>query len=218
MTTAAQLIFLLEGVLFASVLFIQLMKKNSSAIALYVIQSLIVVVFLTESFLRQPTFMLLAVIAVVFAVKVCVAPYFFSQLIRKHRLTFSVSTYLNTPMTLVIIAVLSSFAYSNIFSPLAALSSDHEDAIHLAIAMMLVSLFLIVNRKGALSQMIGILSLENAIVSFSFLVGLEEASWLQLGILFDIAVWIIIASVFASIVYQHFGSLNVTEMRHLKEE
>ena len=94
----------------------------------------------------------------------------------------------------------------------------NEHTLLLAVAMMLISVFLIINRKGALSQMIGVLSLENGIVSFACLAGLEQTPGLQLGIIFDILVWVIIATVFASMVYKQYGSLDVTAMTHLKEE
>src|SRR3989339_720927 len=53
---------------------------------------------------------------------------------------------------------------------------------------------------------------------FAPLAGLEESPSSQLGIMFDIAIWVVIATVFAGMVYKQFGSLNVTAMKHLKEE
>ncbi len=65
--------------------------------------------------------------------------------------------------------------------------------------------------------MIGILSLENGIVCFATFAGLEQTPGLQLGVIFDIFVWVIIATVFISMIYRHFGSLDVSAMRTLKE-
>jgi hydrogenase-4 component E len=162
--------------------------------------------------------MLLLAIAVIFVVKVLVAPRFFFGLVKKHQLKFSVSTYLNSPATLIVLALLTGVTYSQLFLPLTILSQNEGKTLLLAVATMFISIFLIINRRGALSQMIGILSLENGIVSFATLAGLEQAPGLQIGIMFDILVWIIIASVFASMLYRQFGSLDVTSMTHLKEE
>jgi hydrogenase-4 component E len=60
--------------------------------------------------------------------------------------------------------------------------------------------------------------LENAIVSFATLAGLEQSPGLQIGIMFDIGVWIMIATIFVSMIYRQFGSLDVASMQHLKEE
>lgn len=66
--------------------------------------------------------------------------------------------------------------------------------------------------------MVGVLSLENSIVLFAAVAGLESTAGPQIGILFDISVWVIIATVFASMMYTHFGSLNVSKMNSLKED
>lgn len=213
-----QILFFLEAIIFTSVIFIHLSKKNSFAIFLYMAQSLAVALFLLSSSLKEASWALALVAVAVFAVKVIIAPLFFRDLIKKHQLKFSVSTYLNAPMTLVVLAGLIAFAHSSFFSPLAILSKENFHALLLALAAMLIAVFVIINRKGALSQMIGILSLENAIVSFAFLAGLEQNAGPQLGIVFDILVWIIIATVFASMIYKQFGSLDVSVMKNLKEE
>lgn len=213
-----QILFFLEALIFSTVILIHLAKKNSFAIFLYMAQSLVVALFLLSSSIQESSWTLAVVAASVFVVKVIVAPHFFRNLIKKHQLKFSVSTYLNEPMTLIVLAGLTAFTYSNFFSPLIILSQHNFNALLLAVAMMLVSIFLIINRKGALSQMIGVLSLENAIVSFAFLSGLEQNAGPQLGIIFDILVWVIIATVFASMIYKQFGSLDVSMMQHLKEE
>lgn len=213
-----QLLFFLEALMFATVIFMHLSKKSSTVVSLYVVQSLIVASMLFSSFFEKPTFMLLFAALAMFAVKVLVAPYFFKKLVQENHLRFSASAYVSGPMTLAIIAGLTGLIYSQMFTPLAILSPENTTAMLLSLAMLLISVFLIINRKGALSQMVGVLSLENAIVSFAFLSGLEQSPMLQLGILFDILAWIMIATVFASMVYKQFGSLDVTVMTNLKEE
>lgn len=214
----SQVLFIFEVLIFLSVIFLHLSKKSTFAINLYLIQSLIVSGLLLSSYFKNPSIVLLLLCLAVLIVKVLIAPYFFYQLVNNNQLKFSASTYLNGPMTLVLLAIFTAFSYSHYLHPLSVLSPENTEAILLAVATMLASLFLIINRKGVLSQMIGLLSLENAIVSFAFLSGLEQSPGPQLGILFDILVWVIIATVFASMVYKQFGSLDVTVMKHLKEE
>ncbi len=215
---ASQFLFFIETLLFISVIFMHLTRKNFTAIFLYAAQALIISIALFYSSLREASLLLLVVTIITFLVKVVIAPYFFFGLIKKHRLQFSASTYLNGPTTLIILALLTAFSYSYFFQPLTSLAPDDGNALLLAMGMMFISIFLIVNRKGVLSQMIGILSLENAIVSFVYIARLETTAGSQLGILFNILIWIIIATVFASMIYRHFGSLDASAMRHLKEE
>ncbi|MDO8785237.1 MAG: hypothetical protein Q7J12_03380 [Syntrophales bacterium] len=197
--------------------FLHLTKKNITAVRLYMVQSsAISVLLLLSSFDKTSILLLLAIISTI-VVKAIIAPYFFLGLIRRHRLKFAVSTYINTPVTLLIIAVLVAIAHADFLKPLALLAPAGKNLLLLSVATILISLFLIINRKGALSQMLGILSLENSIVSFALFAGLEQNAGLQLGITFNILLWIIIATVFISMIYRQFGSLDVTTMKKLTE-
>jgi len=212
-----QLISLLVTILFIAVVFMHLSKKNSTAVALYVIQSTAVATLLVLTSLEKPSALMIVAILSTIVVKMGIAPYFFFGLIKKHQLKFSVSTYLNMPLTLLAVAALTSMTQAEFLKPLTALSPSDHSLLLISLATILISIFLIINRKGALSQMLGILSLENGIVSFALFAGLEQSPSLQLGITFNILIWIVIASVFASMIYRHFGTLDVTSMKELTE-
>ncbi len=214
---APQLQLAMQAVIFAAAVFLHLTKKNSSALRLYIAQSAAISLLLVLPAFEESSWLLVIAIVSTIAVKIFIAPYFFFALIRKHGLKFSVSTYLNTPVTLLVIAALVALTRTEVFRPLAHLSADGNNLSLLSVATIMISLFLIVNRKGALSQMVGILSLENGIVSFAVFAGLEQNPGLQLGITFNILIWIIIATVFISMIYRQFGSLDVTTMKKLTE-
>jgi hydrogenase-4 component E len=196
---------------------LHLTKKNSTEAILYSLQSVAIVMLLFASLQKNSSLLLISVVIVTLVVKVILAPVFFARLLRRHKIKFSASTYTNMPLTLIIIALITALTHSSIFASLTNIVPANHTYLTLAFASMLTSIFLMVNRRGAMTQLVGILSLENSIVAFSILAGLEQSPTLQLGILFDICVWIIIASVFVSMIYQHFGSLDVNKMKHLKD-
>lgn len=207
----------LLGVVFGTIIFLHITKKNFGAALTYGLQSLAITGILLGSFFETNNLSLLFIALLVLLVKVILAPIFFIKLIQKHELTFSVSTYLNTPLTLIIIALLTFVAQSDKFAPLTSILPPNQALLSLAFSSILLSLFLLINRKGALSQIIGILSLENSIVAFTIFAGLEQSPALQLGIIFNIFIWLIIATVFVSMIYKHFGSLDITSMNNLKD-
>ena len=213
-----QFTYLLEVLLLCLVILMHLSKKSLSVISIYAGQSAAIVGLLFLSAVRDGSLPLVLVACVMLAVKVFFAPYFLGRLVRRHGLKFTSSTYLNPPLTLIVLALLMAMPFSSFMKPLAALAPAGADLVQLAVAMIMISVFLIINRKGALSQIIGILSLENSIVLFAAVAGLEQSLGLELGIIFDILVWIIIATVFVSMVYRQFGTLDVTEMSTLKED
>ena len=65
--------------------------------------------------------------------------------------------------------------------------------------------------------MVGMLSLENSIVLFAAFFGLWHPLALEIGILFNIVLWMIIASFFIGMIYRQFGTLSTEEMRRLTE-
>lgn len=208
---------LLVEIIFGTVVFLHITKKNFGAALAYGFQSLAIMAILLGSFLETGDMFLLFIALLVLLVKVILAPLFFIKLIKKHELTMLVSTYLNTPLTLVVIVILTLIAHSQKFGPLTGIIPANHALLSLALSSMFLSLFLIISRKGALSQIIGILSCENSIVAFTIFAGLEQSPALQLGIIFNIIIWLAIAVVFASMIYKHFGSLDITSMRQLKD-
>ena len=210
------LLYVLLAIFFLSVVSLYLIKKNTIAVRAYVFQSSAIAFILFLFSLENLTALPIIALAMTVLVKVFVAPSFFFRLIRRHELKFSASTYLNLPVTLLILAILtflirSFFLASGIFDP------SRQNFLIIASSAIVISLFLIINRKGALSQMLGVLSLENSIVVFAAFAGLEQSPALQLGIVFDILIWVVISTIFVSMVYSHFGSLDVTKMKHLTE-
>src|SRR5665811_512906 len=101
-----QTLLVFATIIFASAVFLHLTRKNTSAVRLYMVQSAaIAALLILSSFDRLSPLLVVAIVATV-AVKIFIAPYFFYGLIRRHQLTFSVNTYLNTPVSLMVIACL----------------------------------------------------------------------------------------------------------------
>lgn len=205
----------LVDVLFLTLILLHLTKKNFLAVVAFSVQSFIVTIVFLNSFLETGNIYIFFMVLFTFIVKVILAPLFFTRLIKKHQLSFSVNTYLNMPITLIVIAILTFLAHSQKFLPLTQIVPLHESILSLTLSCIFVSLFLIVNRKEAISQIISILSLENSIVVFAIFAGLEQSPSLQIGIIFNIFVWIMISTVFVSMIYKHFGSSDVTAMKNL---
>lgn len=208
---------LLLTIFFLTIVYLHIVKKNYAAVAAYAIQSLVIVLLFLNSFQETGKISLLLLAIILLVVKVLVAPFLFSKLHQVQDLRFAGNAYLNTPLTLVIIAILTAIAHSQKFLPLTSVGADNSNLLALALSAMFLSLFLIINRKGARMQIIGILSFENSIVAFAIFAGLEQSFGLQVGIIFDIFVWLVIVTMFMTMIYKHFGSLNVTSMKQLKE-
>ncbi len=202
---------------FLTVALLHLSKKYTWTIALYVTQSLMItasLVLLAWEAQSTATF-LSAVLS--FAVKAIMAPLFFVRLIRQYHIKFTSASYLNKTLTLLILLGLTIFAYSPVFKEFVTFFGGEATLISVSLATLFSSLFLIINRKDAVSQIIAILSFENSIIFLISLLGVEQSFGLELGILFDLILWIVIANVMVAAMFKQFGSLDVSGMTRLKE-
>lgn len=211
------ILYLLTTFVFICTIAFHLIKKNSTLVFIYLAQSVAVAAILFIFSFEEKSLGLLISAGAMLIVKTIIAPMFLLRLIKIHQLIFSASTYLNAPLTLLTVMLISAFARSGTFAPLAVFVPETKQALFMALSVVFASLFLTINRRGAMSQIVGILSLENGIVCFMSLIGLRETVGLELGIIFDILVWIIIAAAFLTMIYKKFGSANIDQLKSLKD-
>lgn len=213
-----ELYFLLDLVAFLAVICMHLVKTNKNLIRLYILQSFTVFVLLFGIGMAEDGAGLIFVAFLTLLIKVIVAPIFFARLIRRFGGRFTANNYLSTPLTLMVIMGLVMFSYSGVFLSLGVLIPGIPGLLALCLAIVLISIFLMINRRGAFSQMIGVLSLENGIILLASFIGIKQPLALEVGIIFDMVIWMIVAQVFIAMIYKQFGSLNITKMKRLIEE
>ncbi len=218
MEHSRELYFALDLVAFLATLALHLVKTNRNLIRFYLLQSLVVVAFLLAIGLAEGDRGLVIVALLSGLIKVVIAPLFFARLIRRYGTRFTTNNYLSTPLTLTVLMGLVLFSYSSIFLPLGMLVPSAFGILPLNLAMILISIFMLINRRGAFSQMVGILSLENSILLLASFIGIRQPVALEMGIVFDIVIWMIIAQVFISMIYRQFGTLSVDKMKRLIED
>ncbi len=212
------LALILNLVAFLTVVLLHLVRSTKYTIRLYALQSASVAGVLILLGLAEGERSLIAVGSITLIAKVILAPYFFTRLIQRFGYLVASASYLSMPLTLVVLLGLIIFAASSTFSSLWVVSSVTPDVFVFNIAMVLIAIFLLINRQGALAQIIAVLALENGIILFAVFLGVKQTFALEMGIIFDILIWMMIAYTFLSLVYRQFGSLDTREMRHLTED
>lgn len=221
MNVLSEFLVLFGMLAFLFTLLMHLTRKNTTLVGLYLLQSLSLVVFMgiIASIEHDPLPLLTALLTLV--VKVIFAPYFFFRLIKSSKEYFTSKTYLGIPLSLVAILGLSVFLSTHTLPSFDAITENNMFPIeYLPFYMlgMFLSIFLIVNHKDMLAQMIGILSFENWIVFASIFVGFKHSVLLELGVTVDIVLLILIALIFAAMLQRSHGSMNIARLTHLKEQ
>ncbi|TXH08257.1 MAG: hypothetical protein E6Q06_00215 [Candidatus Moraniibacteriota bacterium] len=213
-----QLALSLDLLAFMAVIGLHLVKSTKYTVRLYALQSVAVAAVLVILGMAKDEQGLVAIGMITFFAKVIIAPLLFSRLVHRFGNLVASASYLSTPATLAVLLGLIVFAASSVFDPLWSIAAVTPDVFVFNIAMVLIAIFLLINRQGALAQIIAILALENSIVLFALFIGVKQTLALELGIIFDIVIWMVIAYAFLRLVYRQFGSLDTREMRQLIED
>ncbi|MBI4088432.1 hypothetical protein HY418_03605 [Candidatus Kaiserbacteria bacterium] len=215
--TIPSLLLLTSALVFLLGLTMNLVRKNTTMLSLYVLQSLACAAALIALAYSEGNAGLLYSGVLTLLVKGIMAPTFLSRMIRKYSAHFSAASYLSIPLTLIVMAITTAFTYA-LVSP--ALAGYAGTEVPLLLAAVFSSLFLMINKRGVLGQIVAILALENGIVLLAAFMGLQHSFALEFAIAFDIAAWTAIATVFLGMMHRQFGraDTDVRMMSKLTEE
>jgi hydrogenase-4 component E len=125
--------------------------------------------------------------------------------------------YLGTAPALIICGLLTIVAFY-VMTPIAASNPlPTADAIPLAFAGVLIGFFIMVNRRRAVTQILGFLMLENSIFLLALLATYGVPFIVEMGVFLDVLVAVLIMEVFVYHIKDNFDSIDVGELGKLKE-
>jgi hydrogenase-4 component E len=125
--------------------------------------------------------------------------------------------YLGTAPALMICGMLTIIAFY-VMAPIAASNPlPTADAIPLAFAGVLIGFFIMVNRRRAVTQILGFLMLENGIFLLALLATYGVPFIVEMGVFLDLLVAVLIMEVFVYRIKDNFDSIDVGALGKLKE-
>lgn len=123
----------------------------------------------------------------------------------------------NIAASLLAAAMLVLLAYA-VSQPLVALApSPERSVLPVAVAVVLIGLFALVTRRRALSQVVGILLLDNGITATAFLATAGVPLIVELGVSFDVLLIVLVLQMLTVQVRTTFGSTDLDELRELRD-
>jgi len=156
------------------------------------------------------------VAGVLVGLKVLVIPRLLRRMQRRFAPERELTPYVNTATSLVIAGLLVLFAYA-ITRPLVALSQLPTRAgMPLAMGLVLVSLFVVISRKKALTQVVGFLMLENGIALLAVLGTYGIPLIVELGVFLDLLMAFLVMQIFIYQIHETFESIDVEQLNHLR--
>lgn len=159
---------------------------------------------------------LYVVAGLVFALKGVVIPALLRNMERRFGGEHELQPYVNAAASVLVAAVLVLVAYS-VTRPLVAISQlPTRGAMPLAMGLIFISLFVVVSRKKALTQIIGFLMLENGIALLAVLGTYGVPLIVEIGVFLDALMGFLVMQVFAYRIHETFESIDVEQLSYLK--
>ncbi|HEX7404396.1 MAG TPA: hypothetical protein VF307_00550 [Candidatus Nanopelagicaceae bacterium] len=150
--------------------------------------------------------------------KVFLIPWVLHRLVKRLNVRWDIETLLNIPSTMLIGIVLVVFAF-NLALPISRLSTSiTPGTLGIALACILLSFMMMITRSKALPQVIGFLSMENALFFAATSATYGMPMVVELGIALDVLVGVFILGVFMFQIREQFESLDISHLENLKEE
>ena len=156
------------------------------------------------------------VAALLVVVKGVAIPRLLRRMEQRFRSERELEPYVNTATSLVVAGLLVLLGYV-IARPLVALSRLPTRAgMPLAMGLILVSLFVLVSRKKAITQVIGFLMLENGLALLAVLGTYGIPLIVELGVFLDALLGFLVMQIFVYRIHETFESIDVERLSRLR--
>lgn len=191
-------------------------KALFTAIRLYGAQSLLLGIVATTIAISEGRHELFVTAGLTVALKAILIPWFLMRMVDRIGIHREIEPFLNVPASLLVCLGLTVVGYrvSTGFQEGARGVSHH--LIGVALALLLIGLFLMVTRKKAVTQILALLTVENAV--FLVAVGVTSGMPLivELGISFDVILAVLVLGILVQRIVGRFESMDVSRLSKLR--
>jgi len=149
------------------------------------------------------------------ATKGILIPLFLRRIVRQLRVTHEIQPYIGNTLSLAISGILVAVVYASLKGGI-FVTGFSRNVLQLSIAVILISLFIMITRKKALTLVIGLLFMENGLFLAGFSLTFGMPTMIELGVLFDMLMGVIILGIFTIQIKRAFASADLDKLTVLK--
>jgi hydrogenase-4 component E len=185
-------------------------------IRLYGLQSILLGIVAVAMGLTEDRSHLFIGAALTIGLKGVFIPWFLMRVIDRIGIHREIEPYINIPSSLLICLGLTVLGYRVSTGMADGGQGVTHHVIGVALSMLLMGLFLMVSRRKAVTQILALLTIENAV----FLVALGATSGMplvvELGISFDVILAVLVLGILVHRIVDRFESMDVSRLSNLK--
>jgi hydrogenase-4 component E len=142
-------------------------------------------------------------------------PLFLRRIVRQMRVTHEVVPYISNSLSLTVSGILVAVVYASLKEGI-YVTGFSQNVLQISIAVILISLFIMITRRKAITQVIGLLFMENGLFLAGFALTFGMPTMIELGVLFDMLMGVIILGIFAVQIKKAFSSTDLDKLTVLK--
>lgn len=150
-------------------------------------------------------------------VKVIFIPRFLSYMSERIRIGREVDSSIGIPSSLLISAALIMISYFVSAPLLPSLNTITMNCLAISLSIVLIGLFMMVTRRKAINQAIGLLMIENGLFLCVLSISYGMPLIVELGIFFDVLMVAVIIGIFAFRISKTFDSIDTSFLRRLRD-
>ncbi|MEW6108746.1 MAG: hydrogenase [Nitrospirota bacterium] len=142
-------------------------------------------------------------------------PVFLRRIVKQLKVTHDVEPYMSNAMSLFISGILVAVVYGSLKAGI-IVTGFSGNVLQISIAVILIGLFIMISRRKAITQVIGLLVMENGLFLAGFSLTFGMPLIIELGVLFDMLMGVIILGIFAIQIKKAFTSSDLDKLTVLK--
>jgi hydrogenase-4 component E len=148
-------------------------------------------------------------------------PLVLEYLVDRIKIRHEIEPYVNAPLSVIASGLLTLLAYvvaESFHRPEAEISAEHlgHNTLAAALALFLIGFFMMLNRRKAITQILGLLSLENGMFLAAISLTYGMPLLIELGITFDLLVAVLVLGVLVYQIRETFDSMDVSKLSRLR--
>lgn len=216
-TYTQQLIHFFAALLLLSNFSMLTQRRMLTLIRLLALQGLLLAIdiALVAYTAHQPELYVAVLLALV--LKVWLVPAMLQRFLLRLNIVGKIEPLVNMPTTLLIGLGLVIFAF-NLSLPISIAPAAHSNILALALASVLLSFFMMIVKRKAISQVISLLALENSLFFAASSTAHGMPLVVELGIAFDVLIGLFIFGLFFFQIRDAFDSFDLKHLEQLKDE
>jgi hydrogenase-4 component E len=212
----AQLITLFAALMLVLQLLLVVQRMLLTSIRIFALQSLMLAAIATVvAYYHSATHVYVIAVLTIIG-KVLLLPRLLNRLVRRINIVQEIEPLLNAPTSMLICGGLTLLGYI-VARPFTTLEKLGNNTLAIAITLLLTGFFLMFNRRKAITQVLGLLTVENGVMLAAVaLTTYGMPLVVELGIFFDVMVAVMVLGILVYRIRESFASMDTSKLSQLK--